>query len=92
MDTIQILLLIVLSLSTILLAVIGIQLFMLLMEARKTLRHINKIVNHFESIGVGLHQGVGEMVGFVNGFKLVLKALEIFSNKKNDGKSPFTFK
>lgn len=92
MDTIQILLLIVLSLSTIVLAVVGIQLVLLLIEARRTLKHVNKIVHNFESIGVGLHQGVGEMVGFVNGFKLVLKALEIFSHKKNDIKSPFTFK
>lgn len=92
MDTIQILLLVVLSLTTIILTVVGIQLFLLITEARKTLKNANKIIGHFESVGVGLEQGVGEMVGFVNGFKLVLKALEIFSHKKNDGKSPFNFK
>ncbi len=83
MDTVQILLLIVLSLSTVFLTIIGIQLFFVLTELRKTLKHMNKIVHNFDNVGTGLQHGIGEVVGFVNGFKTILKVIDI-SRKKNE--------
>lgn len=84
MDPIQILLIVVLTLSTIFLTVIGIQLLSVLSEFRKTLQNVNKIVDSFDSLGVGLHQGLSEATGFINGFKTLLKAVELFTHKKND--------
>ena len=84
MDTIQILLLIVLVISTIFLTVVGIQLALVLFEIRKTFRNVNKIIKGFDIIGMGLKHGIGEATGFINGFKTVLKVIDLYKNPKND--------
>ena len=84
MDPIQILLIIILILSTFFLTIIGVQLFITLREMRKTLKNINKVVNNFETLGVGLQQGMTEVTGFMNGFKVVLKALQFINQQKHD--------
>ncbi len=83
MDTIQILLILVLSISTVLLTVVGIQLFLILRSLNKTLNNVNKIVNGFDAIGVGLKHGIVEATGFINGFKTILKIVDLYK-KKND--------
>lgn len=85
MDTTQLLLIIVLSISCILLCIIGIQIIFVLKEFRSTLKRVNNVVDGFESLGVGLDHGLSEVVGFLNGFKSIAKALEIVhQHKKND--------
>ena len=85
MDTTQLLLIIVLSVSCILLAIIGIQLIFILREIRDTVKRVNRIVDGFESLGVSLDHGLGEVVGFLNGFKTVAKALEVVhQHRKNE--------
>ncbi|MBP7967583.1 hypothetical protein KAZ66_04925 [Candidatus Woesebacteria bacterium] len=84
MDTIQILLLIVLSISTIFLTVVGIQLVLVLIELKKTLTSVNKIVKGFDSIGVGLQHGLGEATGFINGFKTIMKIVDLYNNRKKN--------
>lgn len=86
MDTIQILLLIVLVISTLFLTVVGIQLTLVLFELRKTLSNINRIVKGFDEIGVGLKHGLGEATGFINGFKTVMKVIDLYKDAKNDTK------
>ena len=83
MDTIQILLLVVLSLSTIFLTVVGIQLVIVLREMSQALKNVNKIIQGFDTVGTGLNHGIGEVVGFINGFKTILKVVDI-TRKKND--------
>ena len=84
MDTTQLLLTIVLSITTVLLVIIGIQLIFLLKELRATLKRTNKIIDGFDSLGVGLDHGLTEVVGFFNGFKTIIKAFELIHSKKND--------
>ncbi|OGK62011.1 hypothetical protein A2334_04025 [Candidatus Roizmanbacteria bacterium RIFOXYB2_FULL_38_10] len=84
MDTTQILLIITLGTTTVFSVIIGIQLIHVLYELRKTLSTINKITTGFEAVGLNLEHGFGEVVGFVNGFKTILKVFEIFAHKKND--------
>lgn len=84
MDTTQLLLTIVLSLSTLLLIVIGVQLIFVLKELRQTLRNINKIAEGFESIGGGLNHGLSEVTGFINGAKTFLKIVDVIGGKKNE--------
>lgn len=84
MDTTQLLLTIVLTISTIFSVIIGIQLIFILKELRKTLKNINKIVDGFDSLGVGLDHGMAEIVGFFNGFKVILKTFDFLTHKKND--------
>ncbi len=84
MDTTQLMLTIILSISCILLVIIGIQLIFILRDIKQTIRRVNKIVDGFESVGVGLDHGLNEVVGFFNGFKTVLKAIEVVHHKKNE--------
>lgn len=84
MDTIQILLIIVLSISTIFLTVVGVQLVLVLYQFKKTLQFINKIIQGFDAIGVGLKHGLGEATGFINGFKTIMKIVDIYHNKKSN--------
>lgn len=84
MDTTQLLLTIVLSLSTLLLVIIGIQLIFVLKEVKKTINSINKIIAGFESLGVGLHNGLSEVTGFMNGFKTLIKVADFALHKKNE--------
>ena len=84
MDTIQILLLIVLVISTIFLTVVGIQLALVLFELRRTLANVNKVVKGFDEIGTGLKHGIGEATGFINGFKTILKVIDVYKNTGND--------
>jgi len=84
MDTIQILLIIVLSISTILLTVVGIQLVIIMQSVKKVLGRTNKILDGFDAIGTGLKHGLGEATGFINGFKTIMKIIDLYKNKKND--------
>jgi len=83
MDTTQILLIVTLGTTTVFSVIIGIQLIQVLFELKKTLTTINKITEGFEAVGLNLEHGFGEIVGFVNGFKTILKVFEIFTHKKN---------
>jgi len=84
MDTIQILLLIVLVISTLFLTVVGIQLTLVLFELRRVLKNINSVVKGFDTIGVGLKHGIGEATGFINGFKTILKVIDLYKDTKNE--------
>lgn len=81
MDTTQLLLTIVLSLTTILLVVIGLQLFFVLRETQRMLKHVNKVVTSFESLGTGFEHGMSEIMGFVQGIRTVLRAVDVIKGK-----------
>jgi hypothetical protein len=83
MDITQILFTIVLTISTIFLVVVGIQLIFVLKELRIGLRKINKIIENFEKIGGSFEQGVGEIIGFINGIKSIIKVVDLLNKKKN---------
>lgn len=87
MDSLEILLTIVLVLTTIFLTVVGVQLILTLIEARKTLKKVNRVIQGFESAGVHLNQSVNEMSGFISGFKSIMRMLEVMGSKKNEQKT-----
>ena len=78
------LLTIVLSVTTILLIIVGIQLFFVLQELRLTLKKARRIVDGFEKVGVSLEHGMGEITGFVTGFKTLFKIIEMVQSKKHE--------
>jgi len=84
MDTTQLLLMIVLTLTSVLLVIVGVQLFFVLKELHRTLNRVNTIIDSFESLGVGLDHGLTEVVGFVNGIKTIFTALDHITHRKND--------
>jgi hypothetical protein len=83
MDTTQILLIVTLGTTTVFSVIVGIQLIQVLFELKKTLATVNRITEGFEAVGMNLEHGFGEIVGFVNGFRTVLKVFEVFTHKKN---------
>ena len=87
MDTTQLLLIVVLSITTILLIIIGVQLIFVLKEVRKTLKKINDIVDGFEHFGINAKHGVSEITGFFAGIKTLFTAIDYFKHKKNEKQS-----
>ncbi len=84
MDTTQLLLTIILTVSTIFAVIIGIQLILVLKELRKTMKKINQIIEGFESVGLGLEHGFGEILGFFHGFRGILKTVDYITQKKHE--------
>ncbi|MCX7996226.1 MAG: hypothetical protein N2691_00500 [Patescibacteria group bacterium] len=87
MDPVQILLIIILALSTFFLTIVGVQLIITLRQLQNTLKQISKVVEGFESMGVGMSQSFQEIIGFMNGFKVVTRAINLFTQTKNETKN-----
>lgn len=83
MDSTQFLLTIVLTVTTILLVVVGIQLIFVLKELRKALKKINVIIEGFEKVGLSVEHGFTEISGFLGGIKTIFKVIDILHAKKN---------
>lgn len=86
MDPTQLLLSVVLTVSTILLVIVGVQLIFVLKELRTAIKKINGIIASFEKVGGSLEHGFSEVVGFFAGIKTLFKIIDILHHKKN-GKS-----
>lgn len=84
MDTTQILLTVTLSVTTIFLIIVGIQVVLLLRELRETLKKTNNIIEGFERVGMGVESGFNEVVGFFSGIKSVFRILDAFKKKRDE--------
>ena len=83
MDSTQFLLTVVLTVTTILLIVVGWHLIFLIRDLRKALARINAIFDAFEKVGSSLDHGLSELQGFVTGFKTISKVIDIFHKSRN---------
>jgi hypothetical protein len=84
MDQTQIILTIALTLSTIFMIIIGVQLIFLLRDIRKITKKIINITDILEKFGFSLEHGFSEITGFLAGLKTILKIAEVI--KKKNGK------
>jgi len=84
MDQTQIILNIALTLSTTFLIIIGVQLIFLLRDLRKITKKIITVIESLEKFGLSLEHGFSEILGFVAGFKTILKLTDLL--KKKNGK------
>ncbi len=84
MDTTQLLLTTTLVVTTIFLIVVGVQLVLVLMELRRTMRRVNSIVDGFERMGHGVEHGFSEVVGFLGGVKTLFKAADTLTKRRHD--------
>lgn len=71
------------TVTTILMIVIGVQLIFLLKEIRKSVKKVNQIVEGFEKMGMSVEHGFTEVTGFLHGAKTLFKIIDIFHAKKN---------
>ncbi len=76
MDTTQILLNIIITITTIFLVIIGIQLILLIRDLRKVLGNVNKITSSLEKLGLSARANMQEVIGFISSIKLILKLLK----------------
>jgi len=83
MDTTQLLLSVVLTVTTILLIVIGIQLIFILKDLRQLLKKTNRITDNLERVGISFEHGFSEIAGFLSSFKVIFRLINSFANKKN---------
>ena len=83
MDTTQLLLTVVLTVTTILLVVVGIQLIFILKDFRKLLKRVNNIVDQLEKIGVSFEHGFSEISGFISAIKTLFRLVNTLHAKKN---------
>ena len=83
MDSTQLLLSVVLTVTTVLLVVVGIQLIFVLKELRKTLKKVNGIIENFEKVGMSVEHSFSELTGFVSGLKTIFKVIDFIHTKKN---------
>lgn len=83
MDTTQILLTVVISVLTILLTVIGIQVALILGEFRKSIIKVNKIIDDAGTVTGGISHTVSGMGGIVDGLKAGLSVVHWFDRKKS---------
>jgi hypothetical protein len=82
MDQTQIILNIALTISTIFLIVIGIQLIFLLRDLRKITKKIVVVIDTLEKFGFSLEHGFTEILGFIAGLKTIFKLTDLL-HKKN---------
>jgi hypothetical protein len=86
-DPTQIVILISVSLLTIILVILGIQLFFILRDAKRILHRIENLTSTLEQFGVGLHGGYSEVIAFVTGVTKLFQIVELFGNKKKKSSS-----
>lgn len=79
-DTSQILIIAAITVMTVLITVIGIQLIFVLREVRQILKKVNTITSQLEDIGMGLSGSFSEVVGFVGGIKKLLQVIDYVSD------------
>lgn len=80
MDPVVVFLIIILSVLTILLAVVGIQVYFLVHEARQALKKYDRILTKTDKIVGHVSASVDEISQTVSGMKSGLKLVEAFSH------------
>lgn len=83
MDPTQILLVITLAATTIVLILVGYQLFQVLNEVKNILVRMNRVVGGLERMSTSVESGFNEVAGFVGGAKSVFRLLEIIKSRKD---------
>ena len=76
------------TVMTIILAIIGIQVIFILKDLRKIMKRTDNILGKFEKIGLNMENGYGEIEGFIKGIKKLFVVVEHLSEsrRKKDAK------
>lgn len=91
MDPTQILLATTVTVLTVLLVVLGIQVFFILKEAKRTLDKINKILDNANLISDSVARPIVGFSNFLEGIKSFSNLVEMVMNRKEDGVPPGTY-
>lgn len=83
MDITQILFTAAITVTTVILTIIGVQLITVLREVRLFLGRMNAIAEELEKIGTHFGQGYTDILGFFSGAKSVFHVLNLITKKKH---------
>ncbi len=83
MDTAQIILLVIISILTLLLVFIGVQVFLVLKEVKRSIQKVNQILDEAETITSSVMQPLSNFSSALNGVKTVASLFGIFAQKKH---------
>lgn len=86
-DTTQLLLIAAITVMTVLLTIIGIQLIFVLRDVRTMLSKFNTIAEEFEKVGLDISHGYSEIMGFAASFKKLFFVIDLLSKKKKHKKN-----
>ena len=81
----QILLFAVITVLTIVMVVIGYQIFMILGEIRKMLQKFNKVVDSTVNVSASISKSLTNINGFTQGMKTVMGIFNVFRKKDKSG-------
>lgn len=84
-ESTQILLFAVISVLTIVMVVIGYQVFMILGEIRKMLQKFNKVVDSTVNVSASISKSLTNINGFTEGVKTVAGIFNVFRKKDKSG-------
>jgi hypothetical protein len=82
LDTTQILIVAAITVMTVILTIIGVQLIFVLKDVRQMLTRINAIVSEVEKIGLNIGSSYSELTGFVAGIKNIFLVTDFLANRK----------
>ena len=88
-DPSQIFVVAAITIMTVLLSILGVQLIFVLRDLRILLTKVNNIIDEFEKIGFSIGHGYTEAMGFISGIKNLFMLTDYISSrkkKKNDKK------
>ena len=84
MESTQILLIVVVTVLTIILTIIGIQFFFILKEFKKSLEKINKMLDDGTLVSGAFAKSITGISGVLQGIKTGLSVFNIFKKEKKD--------
>ena len=84
MDNTQIAIIIISSVLTVMLVFLGIQLFYILREIRRSIQKVNKMLDDAGKVSGSVSDGLVNMSGFINGLKAGIGAIASLKGKGED--------
>ncbi|MFC1626569.1 hypothetical protein ACFL1P_00030 [Patescibacteria group bacterium] len=83
MDPIQLVIIIVSLSLTALILLLGIQVFFILREFRRSIEKVNNMLNDVGKISASIGGGMSNVSGFVNGLKTGISVISSMKNKED---------
>lgn len=80
-DAGQVLIIAAISIMTIILTIIGIQLILILRDFQKMMNRVHAVSATLEKFGLHIASGTSELLGFISGMKNVLTAVDVITDK-----------
>ena len=66
---------------TSLILILGVQLYLTILEVKKFIRRSNQLVDEVAKVGLNLRSGYSEVYGFISGFRRLLTIADIFTRR-----------